>query len=172
MHGSWEQARSHFNHGWLKNQFIAVLLKCRQVQQRTVLNDSAQQDLQARLAQWPDERRAADAVVAEVQAAVEQELRDEIDVSVDTRVVRLANELERRRWISALDPCSAAAAARVAIDELDASINHALQVMRPSTEPTSIGIDGDTLGCLLDSAQRASEAFSRLTLCHSISEPA
>jgi hypothetical protein len=173
MHNPWEHSRSLFNHGWLKNQLVAVLLKCRQVQMGVVFSDSARQDLNARLSQWSDARKAADAVVAEVEAALERDFRnDEIDAPVDTRVVRLANEVERVRWIDAEDPSRAAAAARAAIDELDSKIIRALQVMAPAAESASIGIDDETLGGLINAAQRLSEAFSQLTLHRSISEPA
>ena len=171
MFEEWETARSEFNHGWLKNQFIAVLLKCRQVEQGRVLNDNALLDLKERLSQWDDARKVAEAVVAQVQDTLDRKFSDDHNAgTIDASIVRLANEVERQRWICTDDPRASASTASAAIARLDSEIGRAQRILDASPGANAIGIDGAALTQLIDAAQGLSAAFSHLTLCRSIPE--
>ena len=163
---AWEQNRSRFNHDWLKNQLIAVVLKYKQVRVGLVDNANAKSDLVERLQQWPEYRRIAQSVITQVEIALDaQSPSSSGPIKNDVAAyIGLANEIERQRWILGNNPQQAVDAARKAILCMDYAVF--------STLSSSSFSNAEELQPLLDEAIKLSQTFTQLTLCRQIPLPA
>ena len=161
MSDPWEHDRSRFNHGWLKNQFIASLLKSRQVRSGLVVHTQADADLVMRFREWTASRARAEAVLDQVSADLTRAPHASDAANEAAKLVLRANELERQRWLRDQQPEAALRVARAALVRLDAAVTRALVLAAP-------GDDEGLLEELLDAASQLSDSFSRLTLSRRI----
>lgn len=161
MDAQWEQRRSSFNHGWLKNRLIVGLMKCVRVARGQVEDQDSWRNLSCLVADWDQMREIAVSLVAFLRHRVSNPISpDQNDVLLlgrETSAFLL--EVERRRWLA----CTHAAEKLLVIEEALASLDQQLQRIGASSLPLSSESRRRIEDCLV-AARRLGENFSGLAV--------
>lgn len=161
MHAEWEQSRSAFNHGWLKNRLIVGLMKCVRVARGQVEDQDSWRNLSGLVADWDQMREIAALLIGFLRDRVSNPIPpDRNDVLLFGREASaFLLEIERRRWLA----CTHAAEKLPVIEEALASLDQQIQQLGASPLPISSESRRRIEDCLV-AARRLGENFSGIAV--------
>jgi|GEM_PF-4473667 len=163
MKNEWERQRSAFNHGWLKNQLITCVLRCKRVADEVVEDDMARVDLFELVNKWESFHQLATQVLEEI----EFRLSGPVSPATKDALIfgempcRYLLEVERLRWRQLSNAQARVCEAEDCLCIFDAEIRRT----RTHLQSCTTFPDPELLSQLEACARSLGAQFSSLTLC-------
>jgi hypothetical protein len=166
MSAEWEQQRSAFNHGWLKNRLVVCLLRCKRAASGAVQDDMARADLRQLVDGWEAVRQTGAMILEEIDRRLSAEItptREDM-AAFGRDVAHYLLEIERRRWVTLRKPLARSAEAVMSLSAL----NDVMVVVRRLLLEREVLPAMSHLSKLESQARKLAADFSALTVCRDI----